>query len=370
MRDTPARVEDVRRLITAAIDERGPITFAHYMELALYAPGGFYDAPPVGSAGHFVTSAHTHPVFAELLSGALRELWDLLGSPRPFSLVEVGAGDGTLARQLLDHLSDIPVAYTAVERSAGARALLARIPGISVDQELRDVERVHGAVFANELLDNLPFRRIRGTAAGPVEIRVGLEHSRLVEVEAQCDDELASLSGDVEPGAELAVPTGALRFVEDVANLLAGGYVLLIDYEGGRNDLHGYREQRVVEVDVDRPGTTDITAGVDLGAVAARAERAGLHVFGTVSQAESLTSLGYDRWVADERERQGTLLRGDAGMEAVRAWSSRNTAAELVDPAGLGRLRWLSAATAGLPAPRWITPGPKAGPLDRPEAES
>ncbi|MDP9296797.1 MAG: SAM-dependent methyltransferase, partial [Actinomycetota bacterium] len=354
MGDAPAQLENVRRRVVAAIAERGPITFAEYMELALYAPGGFYDAPPVGAAGHFVTSPHTHEVFARLLADGLSELRERVDRPGDLRVVEVGAGDGTLARQLLGHLAELPVDYTAVERSEGARALLSELP-VTVTPDLREVGPIAGGcVIANELLDNLPFRRVRGSERGPLEIRVGLESSRLVEVETPCDAELAVLMLDeLAPGSERAIPTGALAFVEDVAEVLVDGYAVLIDYEGGRNDLHGYRGHRVVEVDLDRPGTADITAGVDLDAVAARAERAGLHVFGTVSQSDALASLGYERWAIQEREHQGALLRGSSGLEAVRTWSSRNAAAELVDPAGLGRLNWLTLASVGRSAPSW-----------------
>ena len=89
---------DLRARVVSAIEDHGPISFAEYMEIALYARGGFYDAPPVGTAGHFVTSPHIHPLFGELLARGLRGLWERLGRPDPFRVVEAGAGDGTLAR--------------------------------------------------------------------------------------------------------------------------------------------------------------------------------------------------------------------------------------------------------------------------------
>jgi SAM-dependent MidA family methyltransferase len=361
-------VGDLRRRIVESIEERGPIAFSEYMEFALYAPGGFYDTPPVGPAGHFVTSPHVSELFARLLAGGLRELWQLLDRPHPFRIVEAGAGDGTLARQLHAHLVDLPIAYTALERSAGARDRLAQMPEVSVASGMSDTGRIEGGVvLANELLDNLPFRRIRTSAGEPAEVRVGLRGSRLVEIETACDPELVQLADRPTAGTERAIPTGALAFAEDLAGVLVNGYALLIDYEGGDDDLHGYQGHRVVEVDLDRPGTTDITAGVDMEAVAAHARGEGLRVFRAVSQAEALRSLGYDRWTAQERHRQGALLRGGAGIEAVRTWSSRNSARGLVDPEGLGRLRWLTMATAGLPVPSWIPRAPEAAPLDQPE---
>src|SRR6266480_651725 len=121
--------------IRDAIEARGPITFAEFMELSLYGPGGFYQTPPVGSGGDFVTSPHVHPVFCELVAAALRELGEHLGRPT-LRLAEVGAGDGTLARCVLAGAGELPIAYTAVERSPGARTALSAIEGIEVRTEL------------------------------------------------------------------------------------------------------------------------------------------------------------------------------------------------------------------------------------------
>jgi SAM-dependent MidA family methyltransferase len=108
-----------------------------------------------------------------------------------------------------------------------------------------------------------------------------------------------------------------------------------------------------VEIDVGAPGTTDITAGVDLRAIAAHAERSGFHAFPAVSQTDALRALGFEEWFTQERDRQTALLSGGSGADAVRAWSGRNTAMELVDPIGLGRLRWLTLATPDRETPPW-----------------
>src|SRR6266571_5224741 len=80
------------------IREQGPITFADFMEAALYDPEeGFYTRPPVGEGGHFVTSPHVSRVFGELSGRQVEQMWEALGRPEPFSIVEAGAGDGTLA---------------------------------------------------------------------------------------------------------------------------------------------------------------------------------------------------------------------------------------------------------------------------------
>ena len=108
-----------RDAVLAAVRDHGPISFAEFMEIALYGPGGFYETPPVGEHGHFVTSPHVHPIFGRLVGEALRSMWESLGRPAPFRVIEVGAGDGTLAAQIIDSLRDVPKSYLAVERSPG-----------------------------------------------------------------------------------------------------------------------------------------------------------------------------------------------------------------------------------------------------------
>jgi SAM-dependent MidA family methyltransferase len=111
-----------------------------------------------------------------------------------------------------------------------------------------------------------------------------------------------------------------------------------------------------VEDVLAEPGGADITAGVDLGAVARRAEQRGLVGFPSVTQAGVLAALGLDDWLRGERDRQTELLAAGRGAEAARAWDGRTRAGLLVDPAGLGRLRWLVLATPGLPRPAWLEP--------------
>ncbi len=338
--------EQVAEAIRAIVRANGPITFAEFMELALSGRGGYYERPPVGAEGDFVTSPHVHPVFGAMLAKALRSLHDALGRPQPFRITDVGAGDGTLARQLSDELVDLDVMYTAVETSSGAREALAAIDGIHVERELSGDPHV---VLAHELLDNLPFRRVRGDR----EVRVGLDGDNgFVEVETPWDGEP---SGSTD--GETIEPVGALAFIDRLETILARGYALLIDYgavgsTGG--DMHGYRDHRVVEDVLADPGSTDITAGVDFARIAGRAEERGLTAYPSVTQHDALVALGFEAWLRDELERQTALLDAREGLEAVRTWSGRSRATLLVDPSALGRLRWLVLAAPDLPRPDWL----------------
>lgn len=347
--------ERIRRLVRA----QGPITFADYMEAALYGPSGFYMGTPIGPEGDFVTSPHVHPVFSRLVGIALEELWAVLDRPRPFRLVEMGAGDGTLAGELVAGFArgGIDVEYTAVELGTEARGRLATITS-HVATRLADVERLDpGVLIANELLDNLPFRRVRRRGGALAEIRVGLDGDRLVEVEVPADEKLTMTAPDLGDGTEAVIPTGALAFVDELARTLRSGYAVLIDYGSNGSqagEVHGYRGNRVVQDVLADPGSTDVTAGVDLLALADRAEAVGLVSFGTVPQEAALRALGLDEWMRGELEHQRELLNAGRGSEAARTWDGRNRARMLAEASGLGRLRWLTLATPDLPEPAWL----------------
>src|SRR5206468_1419434 len=88
--------------LRARIRAEGPITFHDYMDAALYDErDGFYSRSPIGEEGDFVTSPHVSPAFGVLLAGQVEQFWHLLERPDPFHVIEAGAGDGTLAGQIL-----------------------------------------------------------------------------------------------------------------------------------------------------------------------------------------------------------------------------------------------------------------------------
>lgn len=342
---TPIVVQAIRR----AIEASGPITFADYMEMALYGPGGFYETPPVGPGGDFVTSPHVHPRFGVLLAAAIRELWDRLGRPSSLHLTEVGAGDGTLARSVLAAAGALPISYVAVERSGGARAALVTVPEVEVRDSLTAPVDV---IVSNELLDNLPFRILRGEH----EVRIDVEGDGFVEVLVPADPALLGVA--TTAGAERLVPVGAFDFVDTIARTLDRGFALLIDY-GGIGDaggpVHGYRRHSVVEDVIARPGASDITAGIDFELLAQHARACGLVAFATVTQHDALLALGLGDWLDAQLGRQRLQLEAGDGRDAVRTWSGRSQATLLVDPGGLGRLRWLLLATPELEPPGWLT---------------
>jgi SAM-dependent MidA family methyltransferase len=342
--------DEIRRL--------GPMRFDRFMELALYSPGGYYDDHPIGAgrAGDYVTSPHVHPVFAQMVAEAIRDLHDAIGRPGRFDLIEAGAGDGTLLRDLVHELNDLEPDVTAVERSPAARTTLARLGAATVSDSMPAVEGP-AIVLAHELLDNLPFRRLRTSDDGPLEVHVALEGERFAEV-LEPPRDLGSL-GELAPDAsgEAIVPIGAAAFVAEALAGPAPRVLLAIDYgsdRGAGGPAHGYTAHRVVEDLLAAPGRADITAGVDFGFLAREIRGGGHSAFPTVSQLRALTALGFDAWLQTELERQQDQLNTGRGADAVRTWGGRSHAAMLADPAGLGLFRWFVAGTHGVREPTWL----------------
>jgi SAM-dependent MidA family methyltransferase len=339
----------------------GPITFAEFMERALYDPdGGFYQRPRVGQEGDFVTSPHVSAAFGALLGRQVGQIWDLLEKPPVLTVAEVGAGDGTLAGQILDTVRAVPelagsVRYVALERSRAGRFALSALP-LELQTDLEDMEPFEGCVLANELLDNLPFRRLRRRNGRTVEVRVGSLGGSLVEVETEAPTELlALLPRPLEEDEERPVSPHALALVRQLARVLRRGYCFLFDYGFSKGEkpgpVHAYRRHRVLADVLEDPGSRDITAAVDLEAIAVEARRFKFSVWGPISQREALLGLGFRTWMSGQRSRQAELQLARRSRDATRLYSERQRASILVDPDKLGGLRVLVFGTKGLPPP-------------------
>jgi len=258
--------------------------------------------------------------------------------------VEAGAGDGTLARQILEFLppaSGRALRYVAVERGAAGRARLAGLD-VAVARSLDEVEPGEvGCVIANELLDSMPVRWVAMDERGPTELYVGLDGDEFVlDPGRPMEGDLARWTADLRVGRRRLVPEEGLAFVKKAGHLFQRGYLWLIDYgfTGGERPEapHAYRNHRLQGNVLADPGSRDITAGVDFDALAATAGEAGLTVWWPVRQREALLSLGYRALDEAAREKQVEALTAERGLESSRIYSARNRASLLVDPAALG----------------------------------
>ncbi len=373
--DAVGQDEDLVARIHDAIARDGPITFARFMDLALYDPeGGYYraDVARAGRDGDFLTAPEAHPIFGAALARAVADGWVRLGRPDSFVLREYGAGTGTLALAILaglarehpdlavrlryDPIEIEPHRLTAIasrlETAGHSEALLAR--------ENSGMPAV-GFVLANEVLDALPVHRVVVRDGALREIRVGSRDGAFVEVEADpTTPDLAARFADesVELAegqrAEICLVVGP--WLSEAAAGLERGVLLLIDYgypaaelydPHRRRDgtLRAYLRHRVHDDPYIHVGRQDLTAHVDVSAVERAALAAGLDHLGTTTQAEFLVGLGTEDLLR--------AIQADPATTLESYLAVRSALMRMLDPGAMGRFRVMAFAR-GWPAGRLL----------------
>lgn len=293
----------VERLIRQEILSSGSISFARFMELALYCPKtGYYERPaaPLGRTGDFYTSVSVGPLFGELLAVRFGD-WLRQQALASSTIVEAGAHDGQLAMDILTALRRDPlrdaVRYWIVEpseiRRQWQRAKLNLFAGqVTWFASLEDMPDVSGIVFSNELLDAMPVHVLRWKDGGWNERKVALANDAFVWRDEILKRDLGQpaispeLAAVLPEGFQVEVSPVAVQWWQLAARKLRSGKLVALDYGGGLEDLlsprlaggtlRAYRAHRLVADVLAQPGEQDITAHVNFTALKAAGESAGL----------------------------------------------------------------------------------------------
>ncbi len=296
----------LRERLIAEIVERGPIRVSDYMDRCLHDPADGYYArrPDLGSQGDFITAPLVSQIFGEMLGLWAITIWDGLGRPARFRLVELGPGDGTMMSDVLRAGRAAPTFLAAaevwlVETSTPLQAKqAARLAGTGVNwaKNLGEVPtNAPVIILANEFLDCLPIDQWVADAGGLRERCVGVDASgKLAFVSRNANGYSASSGGVVEERS------AALEaFGEGIGELLAGtpGAGLFIDYgrdrKGPGDTLQALRGHQK-ESPLASPGHADLTAHVDFPAFMAAAKRGGADIAPLLTQAEFLRRMGIE----------------------------------------------------------------------------
>jgi SAM-dependent MidA family methyltransferase len=359
--ETPAR----ERLV-AFVRARGRVTFAEFMRQALYHDvHGYYRgaAERIGPGGDFVTSPETHPAFGAMIARWLQARWRELGEPAPFVVVEAGGGTGAAADQIFTAAEAWPemaaaLEYTLLEPSASAAARQRNRLAVYGDR-VRWASRWAmlpqdvAVLWANEVIDALPVHRVRR------------ERDRLVELWVTCDEDgpggavrfreepgprsIEAITTyferlGIEPveGITVEVSLEAIAWLRAAAGALARGFLLLLDYGATAGALYSDRaragtlrayHRHTLQLDpFGRIGEQDLTADVDFTTLLRVAEEAGLQVAAFTDQRRFLLDLGLG-----ERLRRPPA-EGEPGHLRLL---------QLIDPAGLGRIKVVELRATG-----------------------
>ena len=352
--------------IHAEIARHGPITFARFMDLALYDPdGGYYraEAARPGREGDFLTAPEAHPIFGAALARAVADAWERLGRPEPFVLREYGAGTGTLAVAVLDGLTrerpDLaaslrydPIEVEPRRLDAIADRLAAGGRADAIVGAETSGSPVVGFVLANEVLDALPVHRVVVRESALREVLVGSRDGAFVDVEADPTTpalaaRLADESIELVDGQRAEISLGLGPWIDAAAAGLERGVLLLIDYgypaaelydprRRREGTLRAYLRHRVHDDPYIHVGRQDLTAHVDITAVEAAARAAGLDHLGTTTQAEFLVGLGTEELLR--------AIQADPATTLEEYLAVRSALMRLLDPGAMGRFRVMAFA--------------------------
>jgi SAM-dependent MidA family methyltransferase len=320
----PSASDEVRAAIAAA---GGTIRFDEFMQIALYGEHGFYNAGGfAGRRGDFITSPEVGPLFGAVLARWIEAEWHRLGAPDDFTIVECGAGPGTLARALLAAEPRWAGHYIAVELSAEQRG---RHPlGVQSVAEMPAAGLI-GVVVANELLDNLPFRLAVFDGGWREVVVIRGRGQELMEATVATSDDWSWLPSRVPHGTRLPIQEEARRWVTSALHALDYCTATTSDLVGRswRDWLRTYRAHGRGEHYLRNCGGQDITAQVCLDQLPTP--------LSVETQAEFLRRFGIDELV--EEGRRGWSAAAARPDVAALTMRSRIVEAEaLLDVRGLG----------------------------------
>ena len=369
----------VEHEIRELIRQHGRITFARFMQACLYSPkGGFYSTRDGRINNHFGTSPTSHPVFGALIARQLEQMWRLLGEPPVFHLIEVGSGDGALARSIADACRGMEPAARpgALLRRRGLRTWIAPIAGTYFwlgEREWRsDIpkragpdpgnpagqdrgtsgipECRAGCILCNELIDNFPVHRFAIQGGRVREVFVTSAGDSLTELldepSSPCIEErLGGLGISLPEGYRGEVNLVLEDWTRQISRALDRGFILTIDYGELAADLYSpgnaggtlvcYNRHAAGSDPYQDIGRQDITCQVDFTSLMRLGERHGLKTVGYTSQSRFLGNLGFSDFLDDLPAR---------GLSDARRELNRMAMMTLVDPDEYGGFKVLAQA--------------------------
>lgn len=357
----------IENQIQASPEQR--ITFAEYMDLVLYHPQeGYYSSGVVeiGKAGDFFTASSLGSDLGELLAEQFVEMWERLNQPHQFDLVEMGAGKGQLANDILHYLSQhYPrftdcLYYRIVEQSPALKeqqqAFLHtwREKGVTLTWETWDNlpdSSLIGCCFSNELVDAFPVHRLKFKKGSLREIYVALSDKKTDSIFREITDELSTPelqnyfktigisfpSSDYPDHFQTEVNLAVISWLKAVSRCLKKGYLLTIDYgypaekyynpQRYEGTLQCYYQHQRHNNPYYLIGQQDITAHVDFTAIETYGKQYDLEPLAFTKQALFLMALGLGN-------RLNELSQG--GLNAMQVLQRRDALHQLIDPMGLG----------------------------------
>ena len=316
-------------IIKKKIKEEGPISFRDFMEMALYYPEvGYYLSAPdkIGTGGDYYTSSNVTPGFGAMIARQLEEMWHHLGK-KEFTIVEYGAGTGTLSHDILTCLKGNPplfeaLNYCIIEKSPVMREKEKRHLHEKVrwHDSIQNIPGIVGCIFSNEVVDNFSVYQVVMDDE-LMEVFVDYEND-FVEVLRPASPALKDYLGELQislpRGFRTEINLDAITWIKEIAAALKRGYVITIDYGFSSSELYDerrrngtltcYHKHKLTESPYRHIGEQDITAHVNFSALQHWGLKNGLDYCGFTDQAHFLLALGFDEYLLNSATQEQDMI--------------------------------------------------------------
>ena len=367
-------MKNVEEEIRALIQQNGPITFSQFMQICLYSPkGGFYSTRANRINTEFGTAPTSHPLFGTLIAKQLKQMWEILDFPSTFQVIEVGSGDGALARsivdeiQLLDSNFSTALQYVATDYEPWWPNSLNESLGWNGEAQnsrpnkkeitwgvnrvkaegVNPFKNITGCILCNELVDNFPFHQFAIQDGLVKEVYVTTSDKGFTEIldipsSPLITNRLKSLNLDLPEGYRGEINLGIDSWMAEVFETLDRGFTLSIDYGELSKDLYSskyssgtlmcYNQHQYTNNPYQNIGSQDITSFVDFTSLMKAGEKQGFTTQGYALQRRFLENLGFYSYLDSLDTKELSYARKELSRIAMKT---------LIDPDDYGDFKVL-----------------------------
>ncbi len=321
-------------IIKSQIRDKGPITFAEFMELALYHPSyGYYSSgqASIGKKGDFYTSPHVHSAFGRVIGNFILKSFDYIEEEN-LAIIELGAGKGYLALDILDQIKDESnsyydrITYYIVERSLHTEDYTKELfskhhQKVNLISQLGDLydSKLHGVIVSNELFDALPFHRLKIIDGVVSEIYVALENDTFVEAAGHPSstkilDYINRENIDFVEDQEFEINLNSEKILKQIDKILNSGIILTVDYgylepelfspERMKGSYKCIYKHEINEKPYMNIGLQDITAHVDFSTLIETGKSLGISKVHYATQGQFLVDWGILDFTKNSTEKE------------------------------------------------------------------
>jgi SAM-dependent MidA family methyltransferase len=313
-------MRSLSEIIQDKITTDGPLSFHDFMEMALYYPGlGYYTSEPdkIGKQGDYYTIPYFTGLYGKLVAKQLEEMW-LLSDKNEFTIVEYGAGLGSLCCDILEQLKKNPafykkLKYCIIEKSKPMRQKeLKALHDSHISFEkvywydaIEEMPPFTGCILANEVVDNFAVHKVVMREEGLMEVFVDYNDG-FIEILEPAGENLINyfeqLRVELPVGFCTEINLEALDWIKGISVSLQKGFVLTMDYGFPSSELYQsnrqlgtivcYNKHTVNDLPYNNIGQQDITAHVNFSALELWGRKNGLINCGFTNQSQFLLSLG------------------------------------------------------------------------------